>query len=92
MSDKAGSDTMFEKIYFEAQEALDEILGPNEDDGYGQGLVGEIWLVARQRDAARKVVEAVEEWLGESFGGAALHDAYHAYVAEMAKIKAEIDA
>lgn len=84
-------ETMFEKIYNEAQEALDEILGPNEEDGAGQGLVAEIWLIARQRDAALKLVRAVEDWSAGGFSDT-LQAAHAAYLVEMDAIKAEIDA
>lgn len=54
---------MYSKIYNGASEALDEILGPDEEDGAGEGLVAELWLVAEQRDEARAEVERLRDEL-----------------------------
>lgn len=45
--------TTANEAYWRAQKALDEILGPNEEDGAGGGLVAEIWLLAELRNAAQ---------------------------------------
>lgn len=45
---------MFKTRYFEVQELLDEVLGPDEEDGTGEGIVQEVALLAEQRDAARE--------------------------------------
>lgn len=57
---------MYEERYWAAQKALDEILGPNEEDGAGEGLVAEIWLVAEQRDEARSEVDRLRTQLAEA--------------------------
>lgn len=54
------SDDMFEQAYADGQAALDEILGAEEEDGAGGGLVADIWLVAEQRDAARQLAKSLD--------------------------------
>jgi hypothetical protein len=49
---------MFERIYLEASEALDVLLGPDEEDGCGQGLVAEIWHLARRCEHFENATEA----------------------------------
>lgn len=39
---------MYSKTYAQAQMALDVLLGPNEEDGCGQGLVADIYHLARR--------------------------------------------
>jgi hypothetical protein len=42
----------------EVEDVLDKALGPNEEDGAGEGLAADVALVVQQRDQAR--AEAVE--------------------------------
>lgn len=56
---------MFKQRYFEVQELLDEVLGPDEADRTGEGIVQEVHLVAQQRDEARKVVAALSDLIGK---------------------------
>lgn len=45
-------DPMYHDRYWQVQEVLDEALGPNEEDGTGQGIVAEVALVVQQREEA----------------------------------------
>lgn len=45
--------SMFERAFWDTQEVLDKALGPDERDGAGEGLAGEVRLLAQQRDQAR---------------------------------------
>jgi hypothetical protein len=54
----AAHECMYSRVYFQAAEALDEILGTEEEDGAGEGLVADIWLVAEQRDEALRAILA----------------------------------
>jgi hypothetical protein len=49
----AGADPMWEQAYMDVQKVLDKALGTEEEDGTGEGIASEVWLLARQRDEAR---------------------------------------
>ena len=47
---------MYEKAYFDIQKVLDEALGPNEEDGAGEGIVSDVLLalaVAERRGQSK---------------------------------------
>lgn len=59
LTDAAAKSNIYERTYWNLQSALDEILGPREEDGAGQGSLADVWLVAEQRDAARAAAESM---------------------------------
>lgn len=49
-----------EDLRYQVDQYLDVALGPNEEDGAGSGLLGEVMLLGRQRDEARANLAATE--------------------------------
>lgn len=47
-------DPMWYRRYIEVQAVLDEALGTKEEDGAGEGIAGDVALLADQRDTARR--------------------------------------
>jgi hypothetical protein len=48
---------MYERAYLEISEFLDTALGTEEEDGAGEGLAGDVRLLAAQRNEARAELE-----------------------------------
>lgn len=58
---KAESDRdMYRDRYFAVQEVLDGALGPNEEEGAGEGIAADVLLLAQQRDEARRKLAELE--------------------------------
>jgi len=57
---------MYRDRYFAVQRVLDEALGPNGEDGTGEGIAADVHLLAQQRDAARAEVERLRVSLEEA--------------------------
>lgn len=52
---------MYHDAYMAISRLMDKALGPNEEDGAGQGLQEDVALVVAQRDEARAALAAVEQ-------------------------------
>lgn len=44
---------MYRRAYFDVQKVLDKALGPNEEDGAGEGIAADVQLLADHLSAAR---------------------------------------
>lgn len=53
------STRMWERAYMDVQRILDEALGTEEKDGAGEGIAGDVWLLASQRDEALRKLAAI---------------------------------
>jgi hypothetical protein len=51
---------MYEDAYFNVQSVLDKALGPDEEDGAGEGIAADVALLAEQRDEARAELEQLK--------------------------------
>lgn len=47
---------MYKRAYFAVQEVLDRALGPDEEDGAGEGLAADVALLAHRYDLALKAL------------------------------------
>jgi hypothetical protein len=47
---------MYRSAYFRVQEILDDVLGPEEEDGAGEGIASDVALLARRCKAAEAEV------------------------------------
>lgn len=45
---------------------LDEALGTEEDDGTGEGLAADVWLLAAQRDEAQAAIRRARELIADA--------------------------
>lgn len=62
---KAKSDgQMYQDRYWAVQEVLDVALGPNEEDGSGEGMAADVHLLAQQREEARAEAEQLRGVVG----------------------------
>jgi hypothetical protein len=51
-------EAMYKRAYFGVSDVLDKALGPDEEDGAGEGLVADVMLLAHRYDLALKALEA----------------------------------
>lgn len=71
MSQEPTAHRMYRHAYNRVDEVLDAALGGDEEDGSGQGLAGDVYLLALQRDHARTL-------LSEAITALREHDPSHA--------------
>jgi hypothetical protein len=51
-------DDMYQRAYWDIQKLLDEYLGPKEEDGAGQGIVADVYLLAHRYELAIAALRA----------------------------------
>lgn len=64
MSDEPSTDMgMYQRVYWQIQAVLDEVLGTEEHDGAGEGIVTDVWLAlaAAERRGWDKAVAAIRD-------------------------------
>lgn len=60
---------MYRGCYFAVQDVLSAALGPNEEDGAGEGIAADVHLLAEQRDEARAALDRIRELTTWEDGG-----------------------